>query len=258
MATKVAFVSRKGGVGKSSGLQNVAAAIRRLRPETRTLAVEGDSQGSLTENLGYDLDALEQAEKTLVHALVSNGSIADFILTDRPLHLVAGGDELEELQDQLVANPETVALYRRFFTPVEERYDFMLLDCPGGLNLFTKNAMAYADLVVLTVETKMSAYRSLLRFFPRLEQARLDTNPRLAILGVLPMRFEKYETVHQGVVQALREGFGDRMTVFDPIEKRADYDKAEALNMSILEAFPNTPGMDGFYQLAEALLNHHG
>ena len=34
MATKVAFVSRKGGVGKSSGLQNVAAAIRRLRPET--------------------------------------------------------------------------------------------------------------------------------------------------------------------------------------------------------------------------------
>ena len=167
MATKVAFVSRKGGVGKSSGLQNVAAAIRRLHPEARVLAVEGDSQGSLTENLGYDLDALEQAERTLVHAFISGG-VYRGLHPDRSAVAPGGG------RRRARRTPGPVGGQRGnrgvctggIFTPVEERYDFMLLDCPGGLNLFTKNAMAYADLVVLTVETKMSAYRSLLQVLP--------------------------------------------------------------------------------------------
>ena len=254
MAKIIPAVNKKGGVAKTTSIVNLAYAL--LRKGKRVLIIDLDPQASLTEYYGHDPDELDQNQQSLYFALADAQPIRDTILNEGQPHLIAAGESLRIVEDELVENQTTLALLRSRLQGLQADYDYILIDCPPGIGLLTKNALTAADGVVIPVETQLLPYKALLRFMPNFETVRSSTNPRLKLLGILPTKYVQIESVHNAVLEALRDEFGTRTTVFEPIHKRSAFQKAEVRNLSVLEAYPGLVGVEGYYQLAEHIINH--
>lgn len=143
----IAFISGKGGVGKSTLAANVAVAL--VQRHKKVLLIDLDPQNSQRLHLGLDPDEIAG----LVREGISRSSIFDspfgvqfipFGRVDEP--------ELEAFEARLKCHANWVVDGIGALT--EEAFDFVFLDTPPGPNVFLKQALQSAQraLVVLLAD----------------------------------------------------------------------------------------------------------
>jgi chromosome partitioning protein len=204
MAQRIAVVSQKGGVGKTTVSLNLALALAERR--RRTLLVDLDPQGGL----GHSLDKADDALAGLTDLLMGRATPAQAVLRTRleTLSLLPRGRisavDIGELEDALRA-PGVLA---GALAKVEPGFDLVLLDTPSGLGRITRAALAAADFALLPVQGEPLAMRSIGQTLEVLEHVRATENPRLELLGILPTMVQKTAEASMGVLVELWSGFG--------------------------------------------------
>lgn len=145
-------INQKGGVGKTS----VAAGVAQAYAEAglRTLLVDYDPQGHLTEQLGQE--QISPGEDSLVaHMCLEakpNADLRQLIVAipgdrfGRRLHLLPAAFDGFLLDAKIATNPrirrrETVL--ETALRQVEDDYDVIVVDCPPSLGLATDAAIYY-------------------------------------------------------------------------------------------------------------------
>ncbi len=220
----LAIANQKGGVGKTTTAINLSTAL--VAVGEQVLVVDLDSQGNASTGLGiepgdrpktsYDVmtgraNLKEAALGTAVPGLDIVPANADLVgleselfnEADRPFRL---RDAVAELVQQCASLPE------------DERYGYLLIDCPPSVNILTLNAMTAANAVLVPVQCEFFALEGISQFKETIDQIRASLNPGLEIQGVVLTMHDARTSLSKEVADNVREFFGPK--VYDTVIPR--------------------------------------
>ncbi len=199
--------NRKGGVGKSSIVCNLAA-VSAARGH-RTLIVDLDPQANASHYL-LGPDASEARpnltnffEELLGFHLLSTDSQAWVHPTPfENLSILPTDRGLGELQPKLESRYKIYKL-RKLLTELTE-FDAIYLDTPPALNFFTTSALIAAETCIIPFDCDEFSRRALYQLIGTVREIREDHNPDLEIAGVVVNLFQSRARLPQQLVEELR------------------------------------------------------
>ena len=167
MGKIIALANQKGGVGKTTTTINLAASLATL--EKTVLVVDADPQANASSGLGVETDVRDAIYTTDIEGL-------DII----PSHIDLVGAEIEMLN---MDNREKVL--KNVIAPVQNDYDYILIDCSPSLGLITVNALTAADSVIIPVQCEYFALEGISKLLNTIKIIKNKLNPQLEIEGFL-------------------------------------------------------------------------
>ena len=201
--------NRKGGVGKSSIVCNLAA-VSAARGR-RTLIVDLDPQANASHYLlGPDASEAKPNltdffEESLEFRLLSVDSDSQAWIYETPfenLSILPCDRELAELQTRLESRYKIFKL-RRMLDELDG-YDAIYLDTPPALNFFTTSALIAADNCIIPFDCDEFSRRALYQLIGTVREVREDLNPELEIGGVVVNLFQSRAKLPQQLVTELQ------------------------------------------------------
>ncbi|MBV9468428.1 MAG: ParA family protein [Abitibacteriaceae bacterium] len=242
-----AIAQQKGGVGKTTSVINLGAAL--AERGHRVLLVDLDPQGALSAGLGVDPLKLT----TSVYDVLRTPDFAmERIITPpragcalAPANIDLAASELE-----LVSEPGRETILKGKLAPLHDAFDYVLIDCPPSLSLLTLNALAAASRVIIPVQTQYLALRGMDLLLQTIEKVRERINPSLSIAGILATMFNGRTTHSREVVEELHTTYGNQLfkTIIPTTVKLQDSAMA---GESILQFTPQSPATQAYRELAE-------
>jgi len=156
----IAFLSQKGGCGKTTSCINLAAALAEIG--RRVLLVDLDSNACASRTFGF----IEDWDHSLVAALLGDQPITHIIRETEVerVWLTPGAPGLSVIDKLAVATPDRadengylsdIALTLEIHS-LGEAYDYILMDCPGGHPFIQRLALLACNEVI--VPTGLSVY----------------------------------------------------------------------------------------------------
>jgi chromosome partitioning protein len=208
MARVLAVVNQKGGVGKTTTSVNLAAAF--AQAGQRVLLVDLDPQGNATMGSGIDKRTVA---RTVYHVLLGLGELAGIrTRAERGgFDLVPANRELAGAEVELVGLQAREMRLKSALEPVQDEYDFILIDCPPSLSLLTVNALSAAQRVLIPMQCEYYALEGLSDLVGTIKRVRSHLNPQLEIAGLLRTMYDPRNTLSQQVSQQLEEHFKDKV-----------------------------------------------
>lgn len=184
MTVSIACVSGKGGVGKTTTVINLGAAL--AEKGRRVLLVDCDPQSNLTSGVGLNPYELE---RTIADVMTGKNEATEAVAeTAWPnLLIIPASPDLVAVESELSTTLDhELALRRALRNGAIAPYDFVLFDTPPSFGFHTVNALAAADQVLIPVQMSGFAIRGLKEVLRTVSLVRARLNPDLAILGIVP------------------------------------------------------------------------
>jgi len=248
MAHVLAFANQKGGVAKTTSTLNLGVALTELGK--RVLAVDMDPQGNLTMSQGIDPEDLE---KSMFDVLVHRLPIEDVIVHSE-LDVATSTIDLAGAEMALSSQIGRERALEKALKPIQERYDFILIDTPPSLGLLTINALAASDGVIVPVQCEYLSLRGLLQLERTLEMIRENINPRVKIQGILATLFDARTLHGREAIEILKENFGP-LVFKTVVRKTIKFAEAPVQGSSVLKYDPRGKGAEAYRSLAREVLN---
>ena len=207
----VAFLSSKGGVGKTGLCANVAAqAVHLLRPE-RVLAVDLDASGDLGWDLDYRDEPADDRGAALANALLRDTLPHPASSRRAGLDVLAGGARLRfAVNVKACLASDAVGALAGALGRLAGGYGLVVVDCPPGLGPMTGLALAAADGVVIPTRADDASLAAIGALAPVWRDIRAHRNARLALLGValmqVPAEARQLETQLRDDLRTIGEG----------------------------------------------------
>ena len=156
MSEVIVITSGKGGVGKTTTTANVGTG----------LAKEGKKVVLIDTDIGLrNLDVVMGLENRIVYNLVDvvegNCRIKQAMIKDKKYLLPSA-----QTRDKSSVSPEQM---KKVVDELKEEFDYILLDCPAGIEQGFQNAIAGADRALIVTTPEVSAIRDADRIIGLLE-----------------------------------------------------------------------------------------
>jgi chromosome partitioning protein len=124
------------------------------------LLIDIDPQANLTQGLGFDLDQLEYS---IYEVLLNpdNGAAFATVQTDAGVDLIPSTLDLAGAEAELAGKVGRELILREALKDASAHYDYILIDSPPNLGLFTLNALAAADSVIVPLQVHVYAFKAM-------------------------------------------------------------------------------------------------
>lgn len=198
----IAIILKKGGSGKTTTAVNLAACLQ--QKGKKTLLVDLDPQANASLCVGIDPTTL----KISINDLFININLKpqDIIIkTNFGLDILPSHPSLEETEKGMKATQ--VGILRELFKPIENKYDFIIIDTPPSDSYLTIAALTYVKEVVIPVQTHFLSLQGLNQAFSSIDQIKKGLNPKLKILGILPTMVNDRTNISKQVLDELNKHY---------------------------------------------------
>lgn len=245
---RVAFVNQKGGVGKTTSVSCLGAALSRR--SRKVLLVDFDPQGNLSEGFGIEPEAVGQS---IYDVIMDGAPWKDVIVTvGENLDLAPANIELSGAETELLQLPGKDFRLKNSLDRLNG-YDYVLIDCPPSLGQLTINALSCATELFIPVQAEYFALKGLQKLIRTIDMVREWTNKELSISGIVATRYDGRKILNRNVVEQLRQHFGEKL-LLSVIRDNVALAEAPTTGRDIFEYREHCYGAEDYQALCEMVI----
>lgn len=290
MATVISTVNMKGGVGKTTLTVNLATCLAKFQ-QKRVLVLDLDAQISATLSLmsPHEFAQLRRKKRTLSYLLeaiikpnpYNKLTIDDIIVPSvceiQGLDILPGDIELydeyivsETLHHQAILqedlgfdhawnNLERI-LIQKIIDPIQDRYDYIIMDCAPGYNLLTRSGLCSSHFYLLPARPEplsIVGIQLLERRIVKLKASHQETEPiNPSLLGIVFILsggglLSRY---YNQVMRRVQQDFQPHQIFANAIPMDVNVAKAVDMFVPAVAAMPSSSGSKAFMKLTEEFL----
>lgn len=240
----LAILNQKGGTGKTTTSVSLAAGL--AEHGHQVLLVDLDSQGHIGISLGVEPD------RTLFDVVVEDRPLEECVEEARPnLDVLCADDSLADAEIHLArleGRRDRVLSQRFGDTP---NYEYVILDCGPSLSLLNKNALTYADHLIVPVGCDYLSLVGVKQVMQTLKKVNRALMNPVDLLGILPTFYDMRNNISEESIKTLESHFHDK--VLSPIRVNTRLKEAPGENQTIFEYAPNSRGAEDYRELVDWL-----
>jgi chromosome partitioning protein len=206
MTKIIALLNHKGGVGKSTTANNLAAALKQLKK--KVLVIDFDGQANLTESMGMSIE-----EPQTIYGAMKGEYPMPMLDTPSGIALVPSCLDLSAAESELINEPGREMILKGLIAKATatRKFDYILIDCPPSLGLLTLNALTAADFLIIPVQAQFLAMRGMAKLMNVIQIVQERLNPGLKMGGIVITQFDKRKTLNKSVSELIKESFCDKV-----------------------------------------------
>ena len=248
----LSFVNNKGGVGKTTSVQNVAAYFSEVGK--KVLLIDLDPQrGNLSRCYGMNPDELKYNSGDLI---LGNVGFDDVVLKSERLHIIPSTKSNKDHENTLAGKNMYHNKLKKVLSEVKKNYnyDYCLIDCPPALGAFTTNALYASDFYFVPLQAKFLSYEGLASILDFTREIEEESSAKLG--GVFATKYNpniRRSLDHEivGSVDEQLQGFFFKDCF---IRENVSLDEAQSQGKDIFEYSPQSNGAKDYKKLSEKIL----
>lgn len=222
----IAVVNNKGGVGKTTTVQSIAAGLVRRNHNLRVLVVDLDPQCNLSSLMGMKKEGLS----TIYEAMCKQSGLPIYKCKNG-VYAVPGSGQMENIEQHLPGGPslrEQMKSYTVLLSCLQDNncidmtgeglknifddFDYVIIDCPPALSKNTYNALVAASKVLIPVQMEALSVKGVDEIFSVMEEVKeFHMNDNLEMMGLLPVMVDERTNITKELRQLLGEKHGENV-----------------------------------------------
>ena len=248
MSSKIiSLFNQAGGVAKTTLAMNLGYQL--AQRHHRVLLVDLDPQASLTVFMGLKPFELQ-------------ATIADSILRSLPLPIHSGISELDLVPANIGLSAAEIQLtsalarewkLKQALEPIQESYDFILIDCPPSLGILSILGLVASTHILVPLETQFKAFMGVELLLDTVKQVRQQVNPGLEIAGFVPTIFASANAQDKQILEAVQQQLSTVGKVFPPIPRATAFADASMARQPLAVYASRHPAIAVLNEIAQAL-----
>lgn len=250
MGRIICVTNQKGGVAKTTTAVNVGASLALMGQPV--LVVDIDPQGNASSGLGIDKTELERC---IYDVLINDVPPAEVIVSTeiRNLDLLPSTIQLAGAEVEMVSLLAREQILKRALTPLKEKYQYIIIDCPPSLGLLTLNALAAADSVLIPIQCEFYALEGVGQLMNTIQLVQKHLNTNLEIEGVLMTMFDARLNLSIQVVDEVKKVFGSKV-YRNIIPRNVRLSEAPSHGIPVVIYDPKSKGSEAYQELAKEVM----
>lgn len=251
--TVITITSQKGGVGKTTTADSLAAGLAKRGKEV--LLIDLDPQGQAGTALGIPPEPGVFYLLTMGNTPQSTTFVRQWIRQTGREHLwlIPGSQETMAAQTVLNAQNKPVSHIREAIAPfMRTGLDYIVFDTAPSVGGIQERAIWAADLAIIPTATEFLALDGVKKVAETMRTLQLEKGWQGALLGVLPTFFDEQTRESQSSLRDLQSAFGDR--VLQPIHRATVLRECPAEGRTIFEKDPLSRAAKEYWRLVDEVL----
>ncbi len=247
--SKILSVSNhKGGVGKTTSVINIGAALRELNQ--KILLVDLDPQANLSPSL-----AITEPPKNIYGALRGEYKLQPIEIL-KGLDLIPSTLDLSGAEIELAGEAGREYILKEMLEPLKSNYDFIIIDCPPSLGLLTINSFTASDEILIPLQAQYLALQGLTKLVEVIGKIQKRLNKGLIIGGVFITQYDSRKILNRNVVETIENYFKEDL-LKTMIRDNVALAEAPARGLDIFRYNPKSNGAIDYMKLSKEILSKH-
>lgn len=241
MTKIIAIANFKGGVGKTTSVLNIGAAM--ARAGKRTLLIDLDPQANLTNSL----DVTVKDSDTTIYKILRKIDKPRALQVADCLFIIPSSLELNKAELELSSEFKREEILAKLLKPYQNAYDYVLLDCPPSLGLLTINAFVAADYILVPIEAEYLALKGYAILNEAISAVGLDID------RVFITKYDSRKILNRDVKESIESALQDKLFK-TLIRDNIALAEAPAQGLDIFRYNPKSYGAEDYEALCREIL----
>ncbi|VEP17773.1 Chromosome partitioning protein ParA [Hyella patelloides LEGE 07179] len=253
MSKTLAVFNMKGGVGKTTTAYNLAVGLVKFH-SAKVLLVDIDPQGNSSVSLGIPIWELELQLKDVLQKRATVDEVV--IFSKSGVHVIPSNILLAEEEIPISGLPGRELLLRKALSNISNNYDFVLIDCPPNIGVFSVNALMASQEVIIPVDMSYLGLLGINAVERAITMVRSALDHPIELAGVLGTRFDGRNKLSKEVLSSLEQHFGSKMfqaVIPETVKLR----EAPSYGISIYDHDPTGAGAQAYEDFVTEIVSQY-